>query len=288
MLADELDEIEMDLLVEAVRRRWGLDLRDYARASLRRRVAQAVEALGVSSGAILIDRLLRDEATYSGFLSAVAVSVTEFFRDPDFYLHLRSEIIPMLATYPVIKIWHAGCATGQEVFSLAILLEEAGLLRRARMYATDINPAALAVGRSGIYSGEELAAAESAYRAAGGRADFRAYYSTLEGGGASGHEGILRRELRRRVRWAAHDLTREVHFTEAHLIVCRNTLIYFNRSLKERVVALLRQSLVPRGYLALGKAESLEYSEHRGAFDCLSPALSSYRVRNGRARGLVA
>jgi chemotaxis protein methyltransferase CheR len=273
---DEIEDLEIAVLIDTVRQRWGFDLASYGQASLRRRIAHATEVFGVGHPSALIPRLLHDEAFYPRFLSCIAVSLTEFFRDPALFAALRDHVLPVLATYPRIRIWHAGCASGEEVYSMAILLREAQLLERSHLYATDINTSALDVARAGVYSCAQIDQAEAAYVRAGGRGAFRDHCIVRDGHDAD--RGILVHELRERITWAVHNLCTDGVFTEANLIMCRNTLIYFARPLQDRVAALLLRSLVPRGFLALGDKETLEFSASRAACEVLDARNRIYRA----------
>ncbi|MEM7203969.1 MAG: protein-glutamate O-methyltransferase CheR [Planctomycetota bacterium] len=267
-----LDDLEFDLLLQAVRARWGHDFQSYSRASLKRRVLTAVKRQGASHISALIHPVLRDPGYFAELLSSLCVSVTEFFRDPEFFGALHDHVLPHLAAYPRLKIWHAGCASGEEVYSLAILLQEAGLLHRTQIYATDTNLAALATARSGVYPLSAVEARDAAYRAAGGQSSVRQHCVTLPGTAASRSTEarcLMSRELRERITWSAHHLGTDGTFSEVNLIVCRNTLIYFDRSLQDRVVGLFLRSLLDGGFLTLGAQESLEFSAHGDAFDLL-------------------
>jgi chemotaxis protein methyltransferase CheR len=239
---------------------------------------RAAEMFEVVHASALLERVLYDEASYRRFLSSIAVSVTEFFCDPEFFACARETLLPVLATYPRLRIWHAGCATGQEVYSMAIMLKEASLLQRAQFYATDIDLEALSTARDGVYPMAQLTEAEAAYERAGGRASFRNYFVPRSDDAGTARVGIMHRELRDRITWSPHDLGRDEAVTEANLIVCRNTLIYFNRALQDRVIDLFRRSLVPRGFLALGDKETLDFSAHGKSFELLLAAQRIYRA----------
>jgi chemotaxis protein methyltransferase CheR len=279
MHPEAIRAIETELLIEAIKRRWGFDLGEYGQASLRRRIARAIEMLGAPRISTVLERVLYDEAFYRELVSRLAVSVTEFFRDSLFFAALRRLVLPCLATYPRVTIWHPGCATGEEVYSMAILLKEAQLLGRSQIYATDINLDALATARAGVYPLKKLEEAEKAHERAGGRAPFRDYYVTrVDPTGGKTSSAILSGELRERIIWSEHNLCRDEVFAETHLIVCRNTLIYFSPALQDRVVGRFRRSLLPHGILALGSKESLDFNASRSEFELLDADQRIYRA----------
>ncbi|WP_198649959.1 CheR family methyltransferase [Zobellella maritima] len=257
----ELETIELELLLEAIFRRYGYDFRHYARASLKRRVAQRMQRAGVGRVADLIPLILHDRECFDSFLKDMSVTVTDMFRDPDFFAALRSQVIPVLKTYPFIKIWHAGCATGEEVYSLAILLKEEGLYERTQIYATDYNNHSLAIAREGIYSLKQMQQYSENYIRAGGRGSFSNYYHAKYGA-AKMHES-----LKENVTFANHNLATDGVFGEMQMVICRNVLIYFDQQLQNRVLTLLHDSLSPRGFLCLGNKESLKFSAVQGLFE---------------------
>jgi chemotaxis protein methyltransferase CheR len=257
----ELEQIELELLLEAIFHRYGYDFRHYARASLKRRVAQRMQRSGVTRVSELIPLILHDKAFFDSFLKDMSVTVTDMFRDPDFFSALRSQVIPVLKTYPFIKIWHAGCATGEEVYSLAILLKEEGLYDRAQIYATDYNNHSLAIAREGIYSLEQIQRYSDNYARAGGRRSFIDYYHAKYGA-AKMHES-----LKTNVTFANHNLASDGVFGEMQMVICRNVLIYFDQQLQNRVLTLLHDSLSPRGFLCLGNKESLKFSSMQDHFE---------------------
>ena len=276
MESEAASEIEIDLVLEALRRRSGYDLRGYARASLGRRLSDAARARGLGSVAELIPSVLHEEGVATTLIGDLCVSVTELFREPTLFRVLGEEVFPYLATHPCPRIWHAGCSTGEEVYSLAILLAEAGLLERTRIYATDLNPRAIAVAQRGIYALPAFAEATSRYQSAGGRGDFTEHFVPDD----SKVWGIVRRGLRERITWSSHDLVRSPSFGEFQLILCRNVMIYFARELRDAAVAQLESSLAPRGYLALGTRESLVGTAREDRFETTRcRALFRYRER---------
>lgn len=265
------EAVETELLLEAVYRVYGHDFRGYAPATLRRRVRHAVQVEGLPSVSALQHQVLHEPQALGRLLGALSIPVTEMFRDPSFYRALREQVLPVLRTHPFLRVWHAGCATGEEVYSLAMVLEEEGLLERTRLYATDLSAAALEAARAGLYPQEKLDAYAQSYREAGGRADFAAYFDRH-----GGHGRVMER-LRRPVIWGQHNLVSGGSFNEFHLILCRNVLIYFSKPLQEQVQELLLGSLMPFGVLALGRHESLDFSPHAGRFSALNPAEKLYR-----------
>lgn len=250
----DVEELEIDLLTTALARRWGYDFRHYARASLRRRVRHIVDLERLGSVSALQERLLRDPEAMQRFLSQLSVHTTSMFRDPAFYRAIRAQVVPLLKTYPFVRIWHAGCATGEEVYSLAILLHEEGIGDRARIYATDLSDDVLQRAKAAVFSLRWMRSYTENYVAAGGKNEFSAYYVTDR------DNAVLKRELRRNIVFSQHNLVSDGSFNEFHLVLCRNVLIYFDEVLRERVLGLLHDSLVRRGILALGMKESLRYT----------------------------
>ncbi|ABM05394.1 CheR-type protein glutamate methyltransferase [Psychromonas ingrahamii 37] len=250
----ELQRIEIELLLDSIFQRYGYDFRHYAKASLKRRITQYMQRAGVSRITDLIAPILHDEAFFDGFLKIMSVTVTDMFRDPTFFQSLRKEIIPVLKTYPYIKIWHAGCATGEEVYSLAILLKEEGLYERTQIYATDYNSHSLAVAKEGIYPLQRIQQYSDNYISAGGKSLFTDYYHARYGGAK------MLEMLKENVIFANHNLVSDGVFGEMQLVICRNVLIYFDQDLQNRVLTLLHNSLSPHGFLCLGSKESLKFS----------------------------
>jgi len=270
-LVPDVEDIEAPLLIEAIYRRWGYDFRDYSPASLKRRIRRIVELEGVASVSALQERVLRDPAAMQKFLNQVTVSVTSMFRDPGFYLAFRARAVPLLKPRRPLRIWHAGCASGEEVYSMAIVLHEEGLLGNARIYATDINQTALDTAKAGIYPMEKMKEHTGNYHAGGGQAAFSEYYQ-------AGHGAVvMRADLSRNVTWAQHNLVTDASFNEFDLILCRNVLIYFNTSLQERVHRLLHASLAPAGLLVLGHQESLNMSPLEDAYQAVDSREKIYR-----------
>jgi chemotaxis protein methyltransferase CheR len=266
-----LERLEIELLLEGVFRHYGFDFRSYAYASLRRRVWKRIEAEGLSTVSALQDRVLHDPDVMERLLDDLSVTVTAMFRDPNFYQTFREKVVPILRTYPFIRIWHAGCSTGEEVYSMAILLEEEDLYDRARMYATDMNEAALRRARDGIFPLERMQEYTENYIKAGGRRSFSEYYT-------AGYRGALfDAALRRNVVFAQHNLVTDGSFTEFNVVLCRNVLIYFDKTLQARVHRLFYDSLTMFGILALGSKESLRFSKFEGCYEPLVQSEKIYR-----------
>jgi chemotaxis protein methyltransferase CheR len=269
--AIDLEKIELDCLLEAIFRRYGFDFREYAPASLRRRVNRRMKLEELRSISALQDQLLRDPDVMQRLLLDLSINVTAMFRDPTFHLAFREKVVPLLRTYPFARIWVAGCSTGEEVYSLAILLEEESLYERARIYATDINEAVLERARLGVFPLAKMQDYTRNYINAGGKRSFSDYYT-------SGYDGAaFDRSLMRNVVFAQHNLASDRSFNEFQAIVCRNVMIYFERSLQERVFELFDDSLARLGVLALGHKESLRSSSLVEKYKELDPAERLYR-----------
>jgi chemotaxis protein methyltransferase CheR len=271
--ADALFDIEVKLLLEAVYLRYQHDFRDYAPSSLRRRMRQAMAHFGCASLAELQHRVLHEPAVLSQMLQFFTVQVSELFRDPAYFLALREEVVPVLMTYPSIKVWVAGCSTGEEVWSLAILLREEGLLERTIVYATDIHPGSLEFAERGAYPLERIAQFSRNYQLAGGRGSLSDHYTAAYDG------ALFDRSLKRQVVFADHSLATDSVFSEVHLVSCRNVLIYFNPRLQDRAVGLFHDALVHRGFLGLGSHETLRFGAHAGAFEPVAASQRLYRRR---------
>lgn len=277
----DVEDIEVQLFVRAMQLRHGHDFSEYAPASLKRRVQQLVVTHGTGTISELNRRLLHDEGFVTKVIEGLSVPVSEMFRDPQVFRALRDKVLPLLASYPEINIWQAGCAHGQEVYSLAILLEEAGLYDRARIYATDFNDAALAAAAEGIYATRDARDWSRNYLEAGGRHSFSDYYSAR-------YDFIkIDQRLRRNVTFFNHNLVTDEVFCEAHLILCRNVLIYFSNTLQDRTLGLFRDSLVRGGFLCLGTRENIDFSPAAAGFADVDHALRIYQVGGPSAR-LVA
>lgn len=272
-MAQSLADIEIRLLVEAIFLRYGQDFRDYAQASLKRRVLQGQQRMGAPSISALQERVLHDPDAFAQLLQYLTVPVSEMFRDPAYFLALRTHVVPVLRTYPSLKVWVAGCSTGEEPYSLAILLQEEGLLDRTILYATDINHASLDKARRGIFALDHMQAFTRNYQRAGGTRSFSDYYTAAYGG------ALFDRQLRERITFADHSLATDAVFSEMQLVSCRNVLIYFNRKLQDRALGLFHDSLAHRGFLGLGSKETLEFSGYGHRFEPVSRAERIYRKR---------
>jgi chemotaxis protein methyltransferase CheR len=268
---DDLEEIELSLLLEGIFRQYGFDFREYAPASLRRRVWRRIHAEGLSTISGLQDRLLHDPACMERLLLDLSINVTAMFRDPAFYSAFRQKVVPMLRTYAFTRIWIAGCSTGEEVYSLAILLLEEGLYDRTRIYATDINEAVLGQARAGVFPLDKMREYTQNYINAGGSRPFSEYYLAKYDGAQ------FQRSLIDNVVFAQHNLVSDRSFNEFNVIVCRNVMIYFDRTLQERVHRLFYESLVTFGILGLGHRESIRQSPYEARYEDLEPVEKLYR-----------
>ena len=264
-------EIEVECLLEALFLRWGHDFRGYSRASLRRRVARYLADTGIQRMADLQHELIRDPQRCQHFVRGLTVNVTDMFRDPAFYSVLRTQVIPELRSHPFIKIWHAGCSTGEEAYSMSILLQEEGLAERAVIYATDINSRVLEHARTGIYHDKMLVTARENYQASGGKVQLEDYIST-------GYERfIMDPVLKRNIVFTTHDLVTDQVFGEMQLVICRNVLIYFRRELQSRVLTLFYESLDMGGFLGLGIKESLSALPNHNSFRIVDSAVRLFQ-----------
>jgi chemotaxis protein methyltransferase CheR len=275
---ERVEELEIALLLEAIYRRYGYDLRGYAPSSLRRRVRLALTRSGLSDLGALQHALLTDPALFARVLEGLTVRVTAMFRDPPFYRALRERVVPHLRPYPLLRVWHAGCASGEEVYASAILLREEGLYDRAQVYATDISQGALQEARRGVYPGERLDTFRANYEAAGGKGDFRRYVTEA-------YEQLAMVEpLKRNLLFFHHDLVSDDVFGEMQLVFCRNVLMYFDEALKQRVVDKLVRSLRPGGFLCLGSGEQLPLVDRGLGFIPFVPEERIYRYAGGGGR----
>lgn len=267
-------DAEIDLLLEAVLKKYGYDFRDYARASLERRIMHRLSLSGFTSISEMQQHIIRDRPLFSELLQDFSISVTEMFRDASFFLAFRNEVVPYLRAYPFIRIWIAGCATGEEVYSMAIALQEEGLYERTRLYATDICEEVLRKAREGIYSMERIKEYTYNYQKAGGRRAFSDYYT------AHYNAAVMASSLRENVVFSSHNLVSDALFNEMHLISCRNVMIYFNKKLQNRVLRLFHESLCPGGLLCLGSKESMQFTAYA---DCFSPLIADERIYTKKA-----
>lgn len=267
------DDIELRLLLEAIYQRYQYDFRSYSMASIKRRLAQAREHFGCRSFSMLQDKVMHEPSMLSHMLSYLTVQVSEMFRDPDYFRALRQQVIPHLKTYPSIKVWVAGCSTGEELYSLAIVFREEGLEGRTRFYATDIHSSALAAAEAGVYALDRIALFSDNHRRSGARCSLSEYYT------AGYNAAVFDKTLRRRVVFSDHSLVSDAVFAEVQLVSCRNVLIYFDRPLQDRAIGLFRDALVRKGFLGLGAKETLRFSRHAEAFTEVAAKERIYRKR---------
>jgi chemotaxis protein methyltransferase CheR len=268
---NELETIEIQLLLEGLYRQYGFDFRDYALASLKRRIWNTIRAEQLTTVSGLQEKVLHDPGCLERFLLGLSVHVTAMFRDPSFYLAFRQKVVPLLRTYPFIRIWHAGCSTGEEVYSMAILLQEEGLYNRCRLYATDMSDMVLRKARAGIFSLESMQEYTQNYLQAGGKHSFSEYYT------AAYDHALFRSSLKENIVFSQHNLAIDGSFNEFNVILCRNVLIYFNPVLQERVHNLLYESLSRFGVLGLGRQESLKFTPHEQHYEALEKREKLYR-----------
>ncbi len=254
-------DIELQLLVEAVRLKYHYDFRDYAGASLKRRLGAALSHFGCASLSQLQHQLLHEPSVFPKLLDFLTVQVSDMFRDPAYFAALRAEVLPLLRTYPSPRIWIAGCSTGEEAYSMAVLLREEGLLAKSRIYATDINPTALQTARDGLYDIDRMAGFTENHRRSGGHSSLSDHYTAAYG------RATFDKALKERIVFSDHSLATDAVFAEVQLVSCRNVLIYFNRALQDRALGLFHEALCRKGFLGIGSRESLRFSNHADAFD---------------------
>lgn len=274
---EDIEHTEIEILLEGVRKRYGYDFRHYSYASLKRRLLAAREQAGATRFTQLLDQLFHDEAAFDRFLKNMSVTVTDMFRDPPYHQSLRSNVIPSLKTFPFVKIWHAGCATGEEVYSMAILLQEENFLNRARIYATDFNKYSLDMAEKGVYSSDKIDAYAENYKKAGGHKSFSDYYN-------DGYDLVkFKDHLKERITFSYHNLVTDGVFGEMNLICCRNVLIYFDRELQNRVLNLFCDSLRHGGFLCLGNKETLNFSSIKDRFEPVDVQQRIYKKKQETA-----
>ncbi|WP_349970849.1 protein-glutamate O-methyltransferase CheR [Pseudomonas caspiana] len=271
MSQDKSTDIEIRLLIEAIYLKYSYDFRDYSGASVKRRIHHALRQFDCATVSALQERVIHDPQAFMQLLQFLTIPVSEMFRDPSHFLAIRQEVVPLLRTYPSIKIWIAGCSTGEEVYSMAILLREEGLLERTIIYATDINPSSLEKAQQGIFSMENVRAYTDNYQKAGGQRAFSDYYTSAY------DYAIFDKTLRENVTFADHSLATDSVFSETQMISCRNVLIYFNKKLQDRAFGLFHDSLCHRGFLVLGSKETLDFSAYSGQFEPLVKPERIYR-----------
>jgi chemotaxis protein methyltransferase CheR len=267
----EREVTEINLLLDGVFRHYGYDFRQYAFASIRRRTMGRARAEGAKTVLELLDRVLDDQACMGRLLRALTIHVTSMFRDPQFYIAFREKVVPFLKTYPFVRIWDAGCSSGAEVYSLAILLAEEGIYDRCRIYATDLSEDILRDAKQGMFPLNSMKQYTENYQKAGGKASFSDYYS------ARYDHALFRPSLRKNIIFAQHDLVAGGSFNEFNVILCRNVMIYFNNSLQDRVHRLFYQSLARLGVLGLGQRESLRFSPHEASYEMVDAAQCLFR-----------
>lgn len=266
-----LEAIELQLFADGVFRHYGVDFRNYARPSLKRRISNAMHSEGLTTISELQNRVLHHPDCLERFVCTLSVNVTSMFRDPGFYLAFRDKVVPLLRTYPFIRVWHAGCSSGEEVYSMAIVLQEEGLYDRSRIYATDMNWAVLENGQAGIFPLASMKEYTTNYLKAGGKTSFSEYYTAKYG------NAIFLPSLKKNLVFSQHNLATDGPFNEFNVILCRNVMIYFNKTLQERALDLFHDSLVRFGILGLGRKESLMLTTHEKNFEPLDAGERLYR-----------
>ncbi len=267
-------EIELDLLLEAIWRHYQYDFRGYSRSSLHKRMERACQRFGCEGFSQLQHRLLREPAVFAELMGFLTIQVSEMFRDPAYFRALREKVVPHLRTWPSLKVWIAGCANGEEFYSLAILFREEGLEDRTIFYCTDISPAALAKAQAGIFDLGRIPQFTENHRLSGGHSSLSDYYTAAYGG------AVFDKSLRARAVFAEHSLATDQVFAEAHLVSSRNVLIYFDRELQDRALGLFGDTLVRGGFLGLGARETLRFSRHADAFVDFDTGERLYRRTN--------
>jgi chemotaxis protein methyltransferase CheR len=266
-------DIEFNLLIDAIYHMYHYDFRGYAQASLRRRLRAAMSRFGCRTLSQLQDKVVHDAAVFSALLDFLTVQVSEMFRDPAYFLALREQVVPMLRTYPSLKVWVAGCSAGEEAYSLAILLQEEGLLSKTMIYATDINSGTLQKAAAGVYEVERIAGFTANHRLSGARSSLSDYYSAAYG------RAMFNKALKDHIVFSDHSLATDSVFAEVQLVSCRNVLIYFNRTLQDRAIGLFREALCRQGFLGIGAKESLRFSSHAQTFLNFVPAERIFQKR---------
>jgi chemotaxis protein methyltransferase CheR len=269
----ESRRIEFDLLIEAMFRKYGYDFRNYSKASLKRRITRRMALDHIPSLSAMQERVLYDRAFFETVLLDLSINVTEMFRDASFYKALRAKVLPALKQNQFIRIWHAGCSSGEEVYSMAILLTEENLYDKTRIYATDFNEKILQTAKEGIYSAKVMKESSRNYLLAGGTSAFSNYYT------ARYDHAILTRELKKNILFSGHNLAQDSSFGEMDVIVCRNVLIYFNKELQNRVLSLFNESLVAGGFLCLGSKESIRFADCSADFADVDGEHKIYRKK---------
>ncbi|MDQ7244464.1 protein-glutamate O-methyltransferase CheR [Leptospira borgpetersenii] len=273
MTSKDTQDMEIDLLLKAIFQRYGYDFRQYSEAHIRRRLMSRLVLSGFSNISEMRDQVLHDETFATKLLQDLSITVTEMFRDPDFYACLREKVIPILKTHPFVKIWHAGCSTGEEAYSMAIVLKEEGLYERSVIYATDFNELALNTAREGIFRNAAMKEYTINYQLSGGKGFFSDYYTSDQ------EMVIMNQMLKKNIVWANHNLVTDRVFAEVNLVLCRNVLIYFKRDLQSKVHRLFFESLVNGGLLCLGSKEGISYGNLWEKYDTLDLKQKIYKKR---------
>jgi chemotaxis protein methyltransferase CheR len=273
MKTTDNQSIELHLLLEAIFLKYGFDFRHYSKDSIRRRTGNRLAEWHLANLSELTHKVLYDARMFETLLLDLSINVTEMFRDPVFFKSLRNSVLPALGRLPFIKVWHAGCATGEEVYSTAIILQEEGLYARARLFATDFNQVVLRRAKEGIFPIDRIKTYTANYQKAGGRESFADYYS------ARYDSAVMRRALKKNLIFASHDLATDGVFGDMDMVMCRNVLIYFERDLQNRALRLFRDSLASGGFLCLGSKESLQFSDCADDFDMFEPHQKIYRKK---------
>lgn len=269
----DLDDLEIDLFITGIWRQYGYDFRQYSRAHIKRRILHYIGKMNYQSVSMLQHDVLHDPEVFRNLLPEFSINVTEMFRDPNFFNFLREEVVPYLKSFPRLKIWHAGCSSGEEVYSMAILLKEEGLYDRSIIYATDFNDRILKKAEEGIYPISAIKEYTKNYFKAGGKAAFSDYYT------ASYDSAIIAKHLKENISFAQHNLVIDGVFGEMDVVICRNVLIYFDRDLQKKVITLFHDSLSPTGILCLGTKETLSYADEVDQYETLSEPYRVYRKK---------
>jgi len=269
----ENEDIEVHLLLEAINMKYGYDFKNYSKAHMKRRIHYRMTLAGISSITEMLYKILYNVEFFNLVLSDFSINVTEMFRDPSFYRAFRKDVIPILKTYPFIRIWHAGCATGEEIYSMAILLEEEGLYDRSQIYATDYNKEVLQKAKEGIFHIDNIKEYTYNYQKSGGKFSFSDYYL------AQYDSVIFNPSLKRKITFAEHNLVTDGVFGEMHVIICRNVMIYFNKKLQNHVIKLFSDSLSNGCFLCLGAKESIEFSNSKDSFEQFVSSEKIYRKK---------
>lgn len=275
MKPGKLIDVEIELLLKGIQQIYGYDFQEYADASIKRRLSHWLAESGFDTFSLAQSSLLRDPELFVSLLRGITVNVTEMFRDPAFFKAMREHVVPFLKTYPFVKIWHAGCASGEEAYSMAILLNEEGMADRYRIYATDIDEAVLEKAAEGVLPLSEMQKFTRNYQKGGGTCSFADYYT------ARYDHAILSSSLKKNIVFSPHNLAADAEFGEMNLILCRNVMIYFKHTLKERCLRLFDSSLIAGGFLCLGLKEVIDKKKWEDIYQEVAPAMRIYRKRYG-------